>query len=67
MNVTHCPPPCIIGAFTTPTVGSADTRVASSSGVVIGSWAKPPPPRAAKKMSSARHSTPFGEPVVPPV
>ena len=46
---------------------SGHTRPAISSGVWIGGWPKPPPPNAAKKMSSWRHITPFGVPVVPPV
>ncbi len=69
MNAIHWPPPCIIGAFTMgmARASSAGIRSASSSGFVIGGCPKPPPPRAAKKMSSARHMTPFGTPVVPPV
>ena len=38
-----------------------------SSGLVIGASPRFPPPNTPKKMSSARHITPFGMPVVPPV
>src|ERR1700674_110811 len=64
MNVTHWPPPCIIGALTTPTVrvSSVETRPVSSSGTRIGGWPNPPPPSAATKMSSARPTTPLAPP-----
>ena len=69
MKLTHWPPPCIIGAFTIcigrrVLGGDAFGELVGRS---IGVWPKPPPPRAAKKMSSARHITPLGIPVVPPV
>ena len=38
-----------------------------ASGVSIGGPPAFPPPIAPKKMSSWRHTTPFGFPVVPPV
>ena len=44
-----------------------DDRARDVLGSVIGGPPGFPPPSAAKKMSSCRHTTPFGSPVVPPV
>ncbi len=64
------PAPCISGAAgrLTPGVVLSTARSDSTSGRSIFSllWASMPP-HSAKKMSSCRHITPFGMPVVPPV
>ena len=69
MHMPHWAAPCMIGASVNEVTrpSSGHTRPAISSGAWIGGWPKPPPPKAAKKMSSWRHITPFGVPVVPPV
>ena len=70
MKAAHWAAPCMRGAAVAmvkvPTVSS--TRSARSSGDAGGS-ASPMADRsmAAKKMSSWRHITPLGMPVVPPV
>ena len=69
-HMAHWAFPCMSGATTsigTRPASSVFTRPASSSGEVIGGAPQPPPPMAAKKMSSWRHMTPLGMPVVPPV
>ena len=56
------------GGMASAVTPGRSTRSASSSGRVMWSPEEngSPPPMAAKKMSSWRHSTPLGSPVVPP-
>ncbi len=68
--MAHWALPCMSGPTTsigTRPASSMFSRPASSSGSAIGAAPQPPPPIAAKKMSSWRQITPFGMPVVPPV
>ena len=70
-HIAHWALPCISGPITSMGIlaagSSADSRPANSSAEVMGAAPHPPPPMAAKKMSSWRHITPLGIPVVPPV
>ena len=80
-SVTSFPPPnsmvnasqwaleCMNGGHGSAVMPGRITRGASSSGdaMKLPSAIGSPPPIPAKKMSSWRHSTPFGMPVVPPV
>ena len=70
MKAAHWAAPCMRGAAVAMVRVPADssTRAARSSGAAGGS-ARPMAERsmAAKKMSSCRHITPLGMPVVPPV
>ncbi len=69
-HMAHWALPCMSGATTSMGMRAASSvpmRPASSTAVAIGAAPQPPPPMAAKKMSSWRHMTPLGMPVVPPV
>ena len=69
VNASQCALECMKGGHGRAVMPGRITRVASSSGdaMTLPSARASPPPMAAKKMSSWRHSTPFGMPVVPPV
>ena len=60
---------CMNGGTGRATMPKSRRREGSSPGSVMALpiWSGSPPPMAAKKMSSWRHSTPLGAPVVPPV
>ena len=64
------PAPCISGAAGSitpgPALSAARSRSASGRSTFSLLYASMPP-HSAKKMSSWRHITPFGMPVVPPV
>src|SRR5665213_1662751 len=68
-KANQCPAACMNGGTASAVIPGRSTRSANSSGRVM--WLPDangsPPPMAAKKMSSWRHSTPLGMPVVPPV
>ena len=68
-NASQCPAACMKGGMARAVTPGRSTRSASSSARVM--WSPEangsPPPMAAKKMSSCRHTTPLGMPVVPPV
>ena len=64
-HITHCAFPCINGAITSMVTllsSAVSSRPANSSAVSMGAAPQPPPPMAAKKMSSWRQMTPFGHP-----
>ena len=68
IQVPSCAAPCISGATGNITIDPRVTaRSATSSGELTGVPTGSAPPMPAKKMSSWRHITPFGMPVVPPV
>ncbi len=62
----HCAPPCINGASANAATGGCSAYGARSSGEERGALPRVPL-IAARKMSSPRHLTPLGMPVVPPV
>ena len=68
-KASQCPAACMKGGMASAVTPGRSTRSASSSGREM--WLPEangsPPPMAAKKMSSWRHRTPLGMPVVPPV
>ncbi len=67
VNAIQCAVPCMKGHAGRQRVRPAAALSAISSGAAMARPAKSPPPKAPKKMSSWRHMTPFGMPVVPPV
>ena len=67
MNAIQCAVPCMNGHAGRQRVRPAIALSLIASGRSIAAPAKSPPPKAPKKMSSWRHMTPFGMPVVPPV
>ena len=67
VNAIQCAVPCMNGQAGRQRVRPASAFSAICSGLAIALPAKSPPPNAPKKMSSWRHMTPFGIPVVPPV
>ena len=68
MNDASWAAPCMSGAIGKVALGSRDIAwSASCSGRSAGWPAGSPPPMPEKKMSSWRHITPLGMPVVPPV
>ena len=69
-HMAHWAFPCMRGARARMLIRAASSvgmRSVISSAVSTGCRPQPPPPMAAKKMSSCRHITPLGIPVVPPV
>ena len=68
-NDAQCALTCMSGGVTSMWRPCSGTRPASCSARSIGpsSVLGSPPPIEAKKMSSCRHITPLGRPVVPPV
>jgi hypothetical protein len=68
-NPSHWDEACISGGVGSATSELSCRRSGSSSGRVMALPIRvtSPPPMAAKKMSSCRHITPLGFPVVPPV
>ena len=67
MNAIQWAVPCMNGHAGRHRVRPACALSAICSGDSMAWPAKSPPPNAPKKMSSWRHMTPFGIPVVPPV
>ena len=69
MNAAQCALTCMRGGVTSCTAPNSGMRLTIWSGAEIGpsKVVGSPPPIDAKKMSSWRHITPLGMPVVPPV